>query len=151
MHGYETDLKEAIAKGYNIRIAAKIRNGSDKVLLVKRASKDNYAGVWEIPGGAVEQGETLEQGLRREVSEETGLTVTRVVRYIRHFDFHNIETGKTTRKFCFEVVVTGTIKTSFEHQAFRWFSLRSIQRLKVQGTAEPYDIWPDHFAIISQA
>ncbi|MFD1363417.1 NUDIX hydrolase [Lentibacillus salinarum] len=36
---------------------------------------NNYDGTWSLPGGAVEQGETLEQAATREVAEETGLTV----------------------------------------------------------------------------
>lgn len=42
----------------------------NKVLMV-----NNRGGGWSLPGGAVEKGETLEQGAIREVEEETGLTV----------------------------------------------------------------------------
>jgi ADP-ribose pyrophosphatase YjhB (NUDIX family) len=46
----------------------------DRVLLARRA-KDPLRGWWSLPGGALETGETLADGVRREVLEETGLEV----------------------------------------------------------------------------
>lgn len=37
--------------------------------------KEPLKGYWSIPGGIVETGEKLEEGIRREVAEETGLDV----------------------------------------------------------------------------
>jgi 8-oxo-dGTP diphosphatase len=48
---------------------------SDGRLLMIRRSKDPGAGLWSLPGGRVEHGEYLADALRREVAEETGLTV----------------------------------------------------------------------------
>ena len=48
------------------------RRGS--ILLVERG-KQPLKGYWSIPGGLVETGETLDQAVRREVLEETGLRV----------------------------------------------------------------------------
>jgi 8-oxo-dGTP diphosphatase len=45
-----------------------------KILLVERG-KEPLKGYWSIPGGIVETGEKLEEGIRREVAEETGLDV----------------------------------------------------------------------------
>jgi 8-oxo-dGTP diphosphatase len=45
-----------------------------KILLVERG-KEPLKGYWSIPGGIVETGEKLEDGIRREVAEETGLDV----------------------------------------------------------------------------
>jgi 8-oxo-dGTP diphosphatase len=45
-----------------------------RILLVERG-KEPLKGYWSIPGGIVETGEKLEQGIRREVLEETGLDV----------------------------------------------------------------------------
>lgn len=49
-----------------------IENGS--ILLVRQ--RVNPKRGWSLPGGRLEQGETLAEGLRREFREETGLTVT---------------------------------------------------------------------------
>ncbi len=47
----------------------------DKILLVERG-KEPFKGYWSLPGGVLETGETLEQGIIREVREETGLVVS---------------------------------------------------------------------------
>lgn len=52
--------------------AAIIREG--KVLVVRRARKPAL-GIYTLPGGGVETGETLEQAVTREVREETSLTI----------------------------------------------------------------------------
>lgn len=45
-----------------------------RVLLIQRG-QEPLKGEWSLPGGALELGETLQQGIRREVLEETGLEV----------------------------------------------------------------------------
>jgi 8-oxo-dGTP diphosphatase len=52
--------------------AAIFRDGN--VLLVRRAGAP-AKGLWTLPGGRVEVGETLVEAVRREVLEETGLTI----------------------------------------------------------------------------
>jgi 8-oxo-dGTP diphosphatase len=55
-----------------------------RTLLIRRASQP-LKGEWSIPGGLLEVGETLEQGVARELAEETGLEV-RVLELIEVFE-----------------------------------------------------------------
>lgn len=46
-----------------------------KLLVARRTAPPAFAGLWEFPGGKVEDGESAEEGLRRELQEELGVTV----------------------------------------------------------------------------
>jgi ADP-ribose pyrophosphatase YjhB (NUDIX family) len=59
-----------------------IENG--RALLIKRGSEP-LLGQWSIPGGTLELGESLQEGVARELLEETGLEV-RVLDMIQAFD-----------------------------------------------------------------
>ena len=57
---------------YNLGVGGAVVK-DDKLLLVRRASRRGR-GNWQIPGGFVEQDETMEQAVVREVQEEAGVT-----------------------------------------------------------------------------
>lgn len=46
----------------------------DRILVVKRENEPGK-GLWSIPGGLLEVGETVQEGVKREIREETGLDV----------------------------------------------------------------------------
>ncbi|KAK7698532.1 hypothetical protein SLS64_012400 [Diaporthe eres] len=68
---------EGLATGAVIFSAHHPADQPDRVLLVQRASHDSMPNKWEIPGGAVDDNETVLGGLVREVWEESGLEVRR--------------------------------------------------------------------------
>lgn len=54
---------------------AVIRNDNNEILIQQRAADTHQGGLWEFPGGKLEQGETLQQGLIREIKEELDIQV----------------------------------------------------------------------------
>jgi 8-oxo-dGTP diphosphatase len=61
-----------------------------RVLLGKRPAGKNLAGLWEFPGGKVEDGETPEACLIRELDEELGVTITHACLAPFVFASHNL-------------------------------------------------------------
>ena len=68
---------------FHLGIKAIIRNGQGKVLLleVNPASLKNHTGptYWDLPGGRMNRNETVEETLRREISQETNIPHVRIV------------------------------------------------------------------------
>jgi 8-oxo-dGTP diphosphatase len=56
-------------------VAAALTNQAGEILLQKRPEGRSMAGLWEFPGGKVDEGETPESALVRELKEELGVVV----------------------------------------------------------------------------
>ncbi len=99
-------------------IKAIIRKGN-LILLIKKSDKvDIYPGSWDLPGGRLDPEESWNQGLAREVREETGLEV-KFIREIREWENKKWDTdGKTV--LC--EYVSGEVRLSWEHTEFKWMT-----------------------------
>lgn len=79
------------------RIVVGIVRQGDQLLLVKNQA-DGERAVWSLPGGVIEAGETLADALKREMAEETGLSVETfelayvTENFIEQFDAHSLVT-----------------------------------------------------------
>ncbi len=58
-----------------IKVAAGIIFSSGKILIARRKRGEALEGFWEFPGGKIEEGETAEECLEREILEELGLKI----------------------------------------------------------------------------
>ena len=52
-------------------------NDKSEVLISLRKNKEEYSDYWEYPGGKIKSGETLEQGLVREIREELNIAIAK--------------------------------------------------------------------------
>lgn len=55
------------------------RGGEPTFVVTKRRPDQHLGGSWELPGGRVEEGESPEEALSRELSEELGIAVTDLI------------------------------------------------------------------------
>lgn len=79
---------------FEVTAKAVVLNGEGKALLFRRAAKDdNFPGKRDLPGGTVEEGETVEEAVKREVLEEAGLEVE-VGPVLSVFDFERRSEGE---------------------------------------------------------
>lgn len=64
-------MAASLSPQHSVSVAAVVVDNQGRVLVTRRADNDH----WEPPGGVLELDETIEQGVVREVLEETGLVV----------------------------------------------------------------------------
>lgn len=102
---------------------AVILDQSGKMLVLRRsATHPTKAFAMDLPGGIVEEGETSEVGLVREIEEETGLVIDPgkiipVANYVEHFD------NREVSRMLFGVRILGDrpeINISWEHDQYDW-------------------------------
>lgn len=124
----DTPLLEQLAtdarnNGIHRLVVGAVVHHDGKILLLRRPIDDFMGGIFELPSGKVEPGETLDAALIREVKEETALDVSNLQSYLGHFDYVS-GNGKNTRQFNFAVDVAelGPI-TLREHDEYAWTPL----------------------------
>ncbi len=125
-------VDRAKREGFNrLSVGAVIKNEKG-VLALKRAAHDSFAGQFVVPGGGIENGETIEQAIAREVKEETGLEVTSIEEYLGCIDLAS-SGGNPVRKFNFAVTVKqGDIKLSKDHEEYAWVGLDNLTRIGIR-------------------
>ena len=63
-------------------VAGILRDRAGRVLLAERQKDIKFTGLWEFPGGKREPSETPEEALGRELSEELGIELTKVEKFL---------------------------------------------------------------------
>ena len=117
----EQDFREQAKKDGITHIStgvAVLRNG--KILMVRRTADDFLGGAYELPGGGVDEGETITDGAIREVKEETGLVVSKIVTNFNGFDYSTDKKPHVRQVNFIVEVEPGDISLSHEHDGYIW-------------------------------
>lgn len=90
---------------YPIRTGARaiLVDGKSRIALM-HVTKHNY---YKLPGGGVEDGESTETGLKRELSEEVGANTIQIVSNIGQVDEYRDEWSMKTKHHCYIVRLIG--------------------------------------------
>jgi len=81
-------------KNLKIVVSIALINNENEILLSKRPEKKHLSGFWEFPGGKVEEGETPEKTLIREVKEELNIDINNkciAPLSFSEFDYNNFQ------------------------------------------------------------
>ncbi|MEU4587929.1 NUDIX hydrolase [Kitasatospora aureofaciens] len=119
-------IDQARVDGYDAFCVGALIVRHGRLLMLRRAASDSWAGRWEPPGGGVETGESLAEALAREVQEEAGLAIASAL-YIGHLDYpaHENPLLPASRGFFFaaeEPPSRGPVRINqTEHDRFAWF------------------------------
>jgi A/G-specific adenine glycosylase len=105
---------------------ALLRNRAGEILLTQRAPEGFLGGMWELPGGKVHPGETLEAALRRELREELGLRGVRELRPLGSVDHAYSHFSVTLHLF--EGRSAARIGPLHGPVAARWVAVESVTR-----------------------
>jgi len=114
-------------------VGALIFNNKNQLLIVKT---HKWKGNYTIPGGHVEMGEYLEDALKREILEETGLNMVKA-KYLCYQEFVFDDSFWEKRHFIFFDFVCrvedGVVQLNEEAQDYAWVDIDRIDDYPVDG------------------
>lgn len=130
--GTKTDSRRGVDH-IGVSAAAVIHDGNGKILLMQRGPKArDENGRWDIVGGAIEFGESIDDALVREVSEEMSVEPYDI-EFLRAYDAHREHNGDKTHWICLlhsaRVDLTKVkIGEPEKISAIGWFGLNDIPK-----------------------
>jgi len=125
---------ESIFEDFNkickIRVAAggKVINSKGELLFIKRE------GVWDLPKGFVEKGESLEQGAIREIEEETGVSELEIIDKLtttyHTYRYHGKLVLKISHWFNVKSTFEGELKPQIEEgiTGVKWLDKKGVEQ-----------------------
>lgn len=109
----------------NIKVVAAIIKKEKQIFATQRGYGD-YKDWWEFPGGKIEQGETPEEALVREIKEELDTIIT-VDRFLMTVEYDYPEFHLSMD--CFFCIIESGNLTLLEHEAAKWLPVDNLRQV----------------------
>ena len=106
------------------RVTAAIIKYQEKILIAQRKKEKNQGLLWEFPGGKQEQGETLEDCLKREIMEELHLPII-IEKFFMDTEYHYQE-GAIQLFAYFARCERNKIDYMDSHEQIKWVALKDL-------------------------
>jgi dATP pyrophosphohydrolase len=129
-------------------IFRRVENGIE-FLLMKRASNELYANVWQMVTGSIEDGEKAFETALREIKEETSLTPKSlwIVPNVNSFYSSKDDSINMVPVFVAEVDANSEVIISDEHSEYLWCNKEKANKLFAwAGQRESVEIISEYFS-----
>lgn len=117
---------------FYIAAHALILNSSNQLLVLKRSLQNDYMPLkWDLPGGTVELGETVEEALKRELKEEANISIEVMRPLYVYTNLSQIPERQTVQIVFLCNFLGGEIHLNpEEHDAYKWIDYNEIFSLE---------------------
>ena len=133
-------MSEVRVKPLVLVAAAALIDVDGRVLICKRPQGKQLAGLWEFPGGKVEEGETPEVCLIRELNEELGIEVTQACLAPFVFTSHGYDSFHLLMPLYLCRRWTGVVRAK-EHEALAWVTPNKLTDYPMPPADAPLVAW----------
>jgi ADP-ribose pyrophosphatase YjhB (NUDIX family) len=121
-------------------VGAIVTDGQGRLLMIKRGHEPG-AGLWSVPGGRIEPGETDAEAVVREMIEETGLTVE-VGRLIGRVQRPGLNGAVIDIRDYAATVTGGTLRAGDDAADARWVAPGEMESLDItEGLIDALTDW----------
>ena len=122
---------------YGLAVRVILTDQDGKILILKRStdSKTN-PGKWELPGGKVNQEESFDHALIREVYEETNLKIA--LEHVVGASEQNLHIIRAVHIIMTGKIIEGELNLSSEHEGYAWVTIETLSDYELADWLQDY-------------
>jgi len=124
-------LEKAHKDGIEKNVVRLVVKENNAILMLKRAKNERFSDLYELPGGKLNENEDIFSGAKRELCEETGLSIKEFTSKPESYDFGAISDNKKYRGYILNVLCEkkDIILNPTEHCEYKWVIDHEVENL----------------------
>ena len=129
----DIEIHEKKPEGFTpqVQVAACYLEIDNKLLLLQRAVGKSQPGKWSVPAGKLERDEIPEDAAKRELFEETGISLERPsqIQRVSSLYVHEPEKDYIYHMFRVQLDQTPHVQLSNEHESYKWVTSKELEEM----------------------